>query len=102
LEAVEQGDKKFTYQPKNNSDSDGKASVVSSDSDGDALVIFAACVSRDNDGYLILLLHFIFVVTKTGSYHMSLCSMEILCVWYMILCVRLRALAPFRSRHMMG
>jgi hypothetical protein len=33
---------------------------------------------------------------------MSLCSLEILCVWEMILCVRMRALAPFRSRHMMG
>jgi hypothetical protein len=34
-----------TYQPKNKSDGDGKACVVSSDSDGDALAIFAACVS---------------------------------------------------------
>jgi hypothetical protein len=34
-----------TYQPKSKSDGDGKASVVSSDSDGDALAVFAACVS---------------------------------------------------------
>jgi hypothetical protein len=33
--------KKGTYQPKNKSDGDGKASVVSSDFDGDALAIFA-------------------------------------------------------------
>jgi hypothetical protein len=52
--------------------------------------------------YLILLLHFIFAVTKTGSIRMSLGSLEIFCVWEMILCVILRALAPFRSRHMMG
>jgi hypothetical protein len=37
--------RKGTYQPKNKSDGDGKASVVSSDSDGDALAVFAACVS---------------------------------------------------------
>jgi hypothetical protein len=36
------------YQPMIKSDGDGKASVVSSDSDGDALAIFAACVSQDN------------------------------------------------------
>jgi hypothetical protein len=35
-----------TYQPKNKADGDGKVSVVSSN--GDALAIFAACVSRDN------------------------------------------------------
>jgi hypothetical protein len=39
-----------TYQPKNKSDGDGKAS--SSDSDGDALVVFATCVSRDNEWIL--------------------------------------------------
>jgi hypothetical protein len=40
------------YQPKNKSDGDGKASVVSSDSDGDALAVFAACVSQDNEWIL--------------------------------------------------
>jgi hypothetical protein len=34
-----------TYQPKNKSDGDGKASDVSSDFDGDAFIVFAACVS---------------------------------------------------------
>src|SRR4051812_44549841 len=33
--------------------------------------------------YLILHVRFIFVVTKIGSVHMSLCRMEILCVWGM-------------------
>jgi hypothetical protein len=41
-----------TYQPKNKSDGDGMASVASSDSDGDALAGFAACVSRDNEWIL--------------------------------------------------
>jgi hypothetical protein len=95
--------KNGTYQPKNKSDGDGKASVDSSDSDGDALAIFLLHVFLEiMNGHLILLLHFIFVVTKTSSIRMSLCSLEILCVWEMILHVRLRALAPFRSRHMMG
>jgi hypothetical protein len=40
------------YQPKNKSDGDGKASVASSDSDGVASAIFAACVSRDNEWIL--------------------------------------------------
>jgi hypothetical protein len=40
------------YQPNNKSDGDGKASVVSSGSDGDALAIFAACVSQDNEWIL--------------------------------------------------
>jgi hypothetical protein len=44
--------KNGTYQPKNKSNADGKASVVSSDSDGDALAVFAACVSRDNEWIL--------------------------------------------------
>jgi hypothetical protein len=43
------------------------------------------------NGYLILLLCFIFAVTKTSLVLMSLCSLEILCVWEMILYVRLRA-----------
>jgi hypothetical protein len=38
-----------TYQAKNKTDGDGKASVVSSDFDGDALAVFVACVSRDNE-----------------------------------------------------
>jgi hypothetical protein len=70
--------------------------------DGDSLAVFAACVSQDNEWILILLLRLIFAVTKTCSFRMSLCSLEILFAWEMILRVRLRALAPFRSRHMMG
>jgi uncharacterized integral membrane protein len=54
------------------------------------------------NGYLILLLLFIFVVTKTSSVRMSLCRLEIMCIWEMILWVILWALAPFRSGHMMG
>jgi hypothetical protein len=41
-----------TNQLKNKSDGDGKASVVSSDCDGDALAIFAACVYQDNEWIL--------------------------------------------------
>jgi hypothetical protein len=52
LEAAEKGEIIGTYQPKNKSDGDGKASIVSNDSNGDALAIFAACVSRDNEQIL--------------------------------------------------
>jgi hypothetical protein len=52
LEATEQTEKKRYYQPKNKSDGGGKASVVSSYSDGDALAVFTACVSRDNEWIL--------------------------------------------------
>jgi hypothetical protein len=52
LEAAEQGERNGTYQPKNKSDGDCKAFVVSSDSNGYALAIFAACVSRDNEWIL--------------------------------------------------
>ena len=41
-----------TYQPKNKSDGSGKASVVSSDSDGECLAVFAHCVSRDDEWIL--------------------------------------------------
>jgi hypothetical protein len=37
-----------TSHPKNKSDGDCKAYVVSSDSDDDALAVFTACASRDN------------------------------------------------------
>ena len=42
-----------TYQPKNKSEGDGKADVVSNDnSDGDCLVVFAGCVSGNDEWIL--------------------------------------------------
>jgi len=42
-----------TYQPKNKSEGDGKASVVSSDnSDGDCLVVFVGCVAGNDEWIL--------------------------------------------------
>ncbi|KAK1668096.1 hypothetical protein QYE76_056255 [Lolium multiflorum] len=42
-----------TYQPKNKSEGDGKAAIVSSDnSDGDYLVVFAGCVSSNDEWIL--------------------------------------------------
>jgi hypothetical protein len=88
-----------TYQPKNKSEGDGKAAVVSSDnSDGDCLVVFLVMMS----GSLILHVRFIFAVTKTGSVLMSLCRVEMLCIWEITTHVRSWALAPFRSRCMMA
>jgi hypothetical protein len=78
-----------TYQPKNKSNGDGKASVASTDSEMLYLFLLHVFLGIMN-GYLILQLHFIFAIIKTGSVRMSLCSLEILFVWEMILCVRLR------------
>jgi hypothetical protein len=54
------------------------------------------------NGYLIPHVHFICALTEIGSDHMSLCRMEVLCVWEMITLVTLWASVLFRSRPMMA
>ena len=66
LEAAKKEKRNGTYQPKNKSDGDGKASVVSAAADGsdsgDVLVVFASCVaSRDE-----------WILDSTCSFH--ICS----------------------------
>jgi hypothetical protein len=61
-EVAEQGEKKQTYQPKNNegngkvvvASGKGEAAVVagSDSSDGECLVVLVACVSRDDEWIL--------------------------------------------------
>jgi hypothetical protein len=80
-----------------------KAFVVSSDSDGDALAVFVACVSRDNEWILDTAASFHICCNKDWfSSYEFVQSGDFVCVWEMILRVRLSALALLRSRHMMG
>ena len=54
------------------------------------------------NGYLILHVRFIYAVTEIDSVLISLCRVEMLCVWEMTTHVRLWALVLFRSEHMKG
>jgi hypothetical protein len=102
-----------TYQPKNNegnvkvsvASGKGKAIVVagSDSSDGECLAVLVACDSRDDEWiFLIPHVRFIFDVTRIGSVLMSLCRLEILCVWELTTSATLLALVLFRPRPMMG
>src|SRR5664279_4462375 len=53
-------------------------------------------------GYLILHACFIFALTEIGSVLMSMCRVEMSCVWEIITHVRLWAEAPFGSRRTMA